>query len=194
MRSKHAAVVLAVFVLATPSGHSFGGRWGGGGPVVAYSYGWPFYGAYAVPGYAFYSWPAPACRTQPAVVPSPAYPPLPRPVAPRKAEPPLAQPIPKQSLPKQSRSQQGPTIIESRSPGGAAPATDRCKVGFWNLTGGEVALKVAGKDFRLPRDRAITLELERDFAWQMSGEDAPHPVRVPLDQPFHEIILRPNLQ
>ncbi len=87
----------------------------------------------------------------------------------------------------------GPTVTESRSLGGAyaqgANVKDRCKVGFWNLTGRDVTLKVGGQTRSLPKDRAVTLDLERAFAWQLDQGDM-NSERVPEDQPFHEVILR----
>lgn len=85
-----------------------------------------------------------------------------------------------------------PTIIESRSLGGSyaqGSTKERCKVGFWNLTGRDVTLKVDGQLRMLAKDRAVTLELDRAFVWQIDQRDSVSE-RVPEEQPFHEVILR----
>ncbi|MBI3407944.1 MAG: hypothetical protein HY040_06255 [Planctomycetes bacterium] len=86
----------------------------------------------------------------------------------------------------------GPTIIESRSSVAAGPATPagaKCKVGFWNLTGRDVTLKIDGQPRTLPRDRAVTLELARAFVWQVDQSEASSE-QVPMDEAFHEVIIR----
>lgn len=87
----------------------------------------------------------------------------------------------------------GPTITESRSSaavaGAAATAGAKCKVGFWNLTGRDVTLKIDGQPRTLPRDRAVTLELTRAFVWQVD-QGEPSSEQVPMDEAFHEVIIR----
>jgi hypothetical protein len=86
----------------------------------------------------------------------------------------------------------GPIITESRSQSAAYAGGDsreRCKVGFWNLTGRDVTLKVDGQERVLPKNRAITLTLERSFAWQIDQGDSVSE-HVPEGQPFHEVVLR----
>ena len=63
-----------------------------------------------------------------------------------------------------------------------------CKVGFWNLTGRDVKVNVNGQDRVVPRDRAITLDLAREFTWKLDGQAAQ--VQVPADKNAHEIVLR----
>jgi hypothetical protein len=85
----------------------------------------------------------------------------------------------------------GPTVTESRSKSGGYAATggDRCKVGFWNLTGRDVTLKIDGRQQTIPKNRSLTLDLDRSFAWQMDqGEIVTE--RVPDEQTAHEVLLR----
>ena len=46
-------------------------------------------------------------------------------------------------------------------------AKDRLLVGFWNLTGRDVTLKVDGQIRVVPKDKAVNLQLERQFGWQV---------------------------
>jgi len=89
-----------------------------------------------------------------------------------------------------------PKITESRSMGGAYAGVGvvlpRCKVGFWNLTGKDITVKVEGKNQVLPKDRAVTLELERTFTWQAPGQE-PTMERVADDQNAHEVLIRPTI-
>jgi len=87
----------------------------------------------------------------------------------------------------------GPTVTESRSKTGgyaeAGTTKERCKVGFWNVTGRDVTLKIDGQPRLLPKDRAVTLDLDRSFAWQIDqGESVIE--NVPEEQGFFEVILR----
>ena len=84
----------------------------------------------------------------------------------------------------------GPKITESRyteSP----PGSKECKVGFWNLTGRDVTLLVDGHTHFLQKDHAVTLDLGRQFTWEMDKGE-PRNVQVPADQHTHEIVLRPR--
>ena len=81
-------------------------------------------------------------------------------------EPPLQ---PKQ--PKAVAAMKAPLISTTRSLGGTfTPGSkERCKVGFWNLTGRDVTLTVDGKSRSLPKNRSVTLDLEHQFTWQIEG-------------------------
>lgn len=112
---------------------------------------------------------------------------------------PLAQPSaapPSRSVESPLQPSRAPTITESRSVGGVAPVPDvqvtpgRCKVGFWNITGEEVSLTIDGQTRTLAKNRAVTLELERTFVWQVSGRP-PQTERVPDNQNLFEVIVRP---
>jgi hypothetical protein len=69
----------------------------------------------------------------------------------------------------------------------SAPA-DRCRVGFWNLTGRAVTIKVDGKSVTLAKDRDITLDLERQFTWRLDGGPE-RSVRIDADLATHEIAI-----
>ena len=88
-----------------------------------------------------------------------------------------------------------PIIVTSQSAGsnylsGTTPlAKDHCRIGFWNLSGREVTLVIDGKSWKLAKDRAVTLDLERQFSWQIEGR----PVRLERIgemQTAHEIVIR----
>ncbi|MCI0380057.1 MAG: hypothetical protein L0215_20940 [Gemmataceae bacterium] len=122
-------------------------------------------------------------------------------------EPPIAQNkvpkvAPKKDVPKQESMEpvlaaplaKPPTVTESRSAavtqaGHKTGKGTRCKVGFWNLTGRDISLKVDGKAQTLAKDRAVTIELERSFVWQVE-QNEPTGERVPEDQAFYEVIIR----
>jgi hypothetical protein len=172
-------VLLAGLVLLSASSSAqawWGWRWSG----------YPAYYSSAYYGPAYYYPPVyPVCTT---VIPTPAPPTM----APAKK---IAEKVPagKTTEPPALGNimKQGPTIIESRSKSGgyASANKERCKVGFWNLTGRDVTLKIDGQQQVLPKNRAVTLDLERAFAWQIDqGETVTE--RVPEEQPFHEVILR----
>lgn len=90
-----------------------------------------------------------------------------------------------------------PKITESRSRKESSQpeevlGTDRpsrCQVGFWNLSGRDVSLKINGQNRPLPRDRALTLDLNRSFVWQVDGGE-PHSEIVPPERSTHEIVIR----
>jgi hypothetical protein len=48
----------------------------------------------------------------------------------------------------------------------------RCSVSFWNLSQQELNLKVGEKRMTLAAGRTLTLELDRQFNWQIEGRDA----------------------
>ncbi|MCI0683877.1 MAG: hypothetical protein L0Y71_17360 [Gemmataceae bacterium] len=127
--------------------------------------------------------PAPASTSTTPNLPAPGST-TPRSTAPTANEPPLS--------PKRA-----PTITESRSYGGVtrAGATDapagRCKVGFWNITGGDVTLTIDGRTRRLPKDRALDVQLPRTFVWQIDGRAA-QTETIPEGQNMFEVILRPE--
>jgi len=82
-----------------------------------------------------------------------------------------------------------PAKRDTQSLGGEYSKGDRCKVGFWNLSGRELTIKVDGANRVVPRDRAVMLELGREFVWQAEGRE-PNVVRVPPGQTTHEVVLR----
>lgn len=85
-----------------------------------------------------------------------------------------------------------PIIVTTHSQGDSpAPPLrkDRCRVGFWNLTGRDVTLTVDGKAWTLQRDRATTVELDRQFTWQ-SDNQSQRNVIVPEGQSTFEVVIR----
>jgi hypothetical protein len=88
-----------------------------------------------------------------------------------------------------------PVIVTSHTlgggfvPGSRPLAKDRCRVGFWNLAGRDVTVVVDGKAFRLAKDRSITMDLERQFAWQIEGQPL-HVERLPETALSHEVVIR----
>jgi hypothetical protein len=194
-------IILALLVVLgmTSSADAFFWRWRYAPYYSGYYY--PYAYAYSYPyAYSYY----PVCAATYAALPRPVfvadsgtqqakpepYAPAPRPTqrpaerapAPQSKEPPMTQDMLKK----------GPTVTESRSLGGTyavGSIKDRCKVGFWNLTGRDVWLKIDNQLRMLPKDRAITLDLDRSFAYQVD-ESQTIAERVAADQPFHEVILR----
>jgi hypothetical protein len=123
---------------------------------------------------------APAVCAVPSPVTAPVYA-TPRPAppsSPSTGEPPLG-----------SALKRAPTFNESRSGSKYPPMDDRCQVGFWNISGRDLTLKVNGQSRLLLRNRALTLELGRDFVWQIDSRE-PQRQQVPADQASFEVILR----
>jgi len=73
--------------------------------------------------------------------------------------------------------------------GEARPAGDRRPVCFWNLTGHDVVLKVAGRTEVVPAGRRARLDLERRFSWQADGHE-PRTEDAPANAGGLEIVLR----
>lgn len=96
------------------------------------------------------------------------------------------------SEPPTASTKKGPTITESRSLGGTYSSTaDKAgplRVGFWNITGKDVNLKVNGQSHIVPRNRILNLRLDRSFTWQAGSEAKQEQVADNLTT--HEVILR----
>jgi glyoxylate utilization-related uncharacterized protein len=73
--------------------------------------------------------------------------------------------------------------------GGDKPAGDRCSVGFWNVTGGDLTLKVDGQAHTLARGKSLTLELGRQFTWQVENRDV-QAEKLAADKVGLEIVIR----
>jgi hypothetical protein len=169
------------------------------GPVVviripAYYYAPPCYTLPLVhsPTYVYPLTVAPAVPLAvPLAVPTPAPPSKPTvepPVSPKLEMPPAVKAMNVPMAPAGGTA--APTVLEARStnpPGG--PAKDRCRVGFWNLSGKDVSLVVDGKSHAVARDRAVTLELPRTFVWRIN-QQAPNTERVADDQATFEVVIR----
>jgi hypothetical protein len=68
-------------------------------------------------------------------------------------------------------------------------ATDRARVGFWNLSGRDVALKVDGQVHFLAPGKSLKLDLKRQFVWR-EGENKPQIEQIPDNVPSMEIVVR----
>ncbi len=135
----------------------------GGGPNTAATYHFYYW---ATPVYPYY------CQPGPLVLPVPD--------ARSTMEPPL------------QSSDGRPKIITSRSLGGtetSTPSKERCRVGFWNLTGRDVTLTVSGKIWPLAKNQAMTVELDRQFTWQIANR-AQHVEQVPDGKMAYEVVVR----
>jgi hypothetical protein len=160
------AVVITTLVASTAD--AFGFRFGlGAGSMRSSSYS-------AAPIYYYY------CPPGPTIVPVPdAHPKLaiPTPAPPSgTVEPSLGSTDPR--LPK----------IITRS-ADAELAKDRCRVGFWNLTGRDVVVTIEGKTMPLAKNQALRFDLNRQFSWQMAGRSQ-IVERVPVGENVYEVIIR----
>jgi hypothetical protein len=57
------------------------------------------------------------------------------------------------------------------SSGSAKTVNGRCSVSFWNLSKKALVLQVSGRRLSLDRGRSLTLELDRQFTWQIEGRE-----------------------
>src|SRR5262245_44048132 len=53
-----------------------------------------------------------------------------------------------------------------------AATSDLCSVAFWNLSGQTMTVRVDGRDVVLAPNRSVTLDLPRNFTWQVAGRAA----------------------
>ena len=178
--------VVVVSALTTSSASAFGGRfssWNAPATTVHYYYAVPS-NYWAVP---YYYCPP---MTTPRVIPVPDARPTAAPPSPT-GEPPMQKMIEK----KVSNDSKMPIIVTSHAvggnyvPGTTPLAKDRCRVGFWNLSGREVTLLIDGKAWKLAKDRAVTLDLELQFSWHVEGSPQ-HIERITDGQTSHEIVIR----
>jgi hypothetical protein len=68
-------------------------------------------------------------------------------------------------------------------------ANGRVSVGFWNLTGQDLVFQAGGQRLALPRGRNVTLELDRQFTWQVEGRPALKE-QAPAGEPAMAIVIR----
>jgi hypothetical protein len=136
--------------------------------------------------YGGWSYSYPATYFNPGAVPLAI--PIAAPPSAPTGEPPL---LKKVEMPPADPGKPGPAVIEARSgsPAIAGLPTNRCRVGFWNLSGKDVTLVVDGMARLVTRDRAVTLQLPRDFVWRIDQQPA-QTVRVADDKTAHEIVIR----
>jgi hypothetical protein len=91
-----------------------------------------------------------------------------------------------------SKGERAPVIITTRglaASSAGTPTKERLKIGFWNLTGRDITVTVEGKTRTLAKNRSLTLELEREFSWQVDRLP-PHVERVPDGLAAHEVVIR----
>jgi hypothetical protein len=162
-------------------------------PVYSYSYYYPApFVRYVAPAPVYV---VPPYSGETIVQPLPMYVPgyaNPQPAPPSKA------PVIQTKEPPVGQSASGPKVTESRmqTVDQSAPAKkveggakDRCTVGFWNVSAADVKLLVDGKVYAVPRNRNVTLEVGREFTYQVNAEP-PHNERVPDEKTSHEIVIR----
>lgn len=157
-------------------------------PTVAYYYAVP---VVPVP---LYVTPTPVVCI-PIAPPRPVAQPQPAPPSPGR-EPPLAEPgrplpqpaptPPPGSQPRESRYFDTYAVAPGAS---AQTKSPRCSVSFWNLSGQEFVLKVGNQRVTLDRGRNATLELEREFTWQIEGRET-ESGRVAANESALEIVIR----
>jgi hypothetical protein len=173
--------VVTSSLLAASSANAFGSRLGPWRSPATVSY------YYVVP-YYYYCPPLPIVIPVPDArpgyaIPTPA-PPSPTPEPPLQKTPAKAVLDPRLPVIVTSRA-----LVGSHVPGAAPLPKDRCRVKFWNLSGRDVTLVIAGKAWQLSKDRAVTLDLDRQFAWQIQG-GTQRIEQVPEGLAAHEVLIR----
>lgn len=178
------AVVLVTLVLAPPVSANFG-WFRSSEPVVVYyaaPAGYPVY--YPAPCLAYPS-PPPVVAPRPGVrtfaTPTPAPPST-------TAEPPPAL-NPKPAINESRFESRFYDVYPVATRGAASAASDRCSVVFWNLSGRAVVLKVDGQTRTLAAGANTTLDLRRQFVWQVNDRE-PQFERVAASDSALEIVLR----
>jgi hypothetical protein len=66
--------------------------------------------------------------------------------------------------------------------------TGRFALTVWNLSAGDLTVRIDGRDLPLPRGRSASLEVGRDFTWEADG--TPHSEKVPEGRPGVTLTLR----
>jgi hypothetical protein len=143
--------------------------------------------AYYVPTY-YYAAPAVACAA--AVAPVPAVPSYAVPTtAPASTtnEPPL-QTTPKR-VPNVQDDASKPGMTSFYQYTSARQSEPEIRVGFWNMTQRDFVLQVGGETHLLKSDRGVTLNLPRDFVWQLD-QRAAEAESVPVNRSSFEILIR----
>jgi hypothetical protein len=128
-----------------------------------------------------------APATPPSTPPPPSLPTPPPPAAPKGPSLPPGAPPP---AVRESRAFTNAIDVCGVPPrSGEKPTPDRCSVGFWNLTAQELTLKIDGKPHTLPAGQNVTLDLGRQFVWQIVGRE-PQNTTVAAADVGAEIIIR----
>jgi hypothetical protein len=73
--------------------------------------------------------------------------------------------------------------------GGDKPNPDRATVGFWNVTDRDLSVKIGAETKVLLRGKSLTLELPRQFVWQVEGR-AQRAETIPAENGALEIVIR----
>jgi hypothetical protein len=68
-------------------------------------------------------------------------------------------------------------------------AAELLSIGFWNNTSKSMLLRVQGQTHHLPAGRGVTLDLPRQFVWQIDGRDA-QVVNLPASQTGADFVIR----
>ncbi|MBM4067538.1 MAG: hypothetical protein FJ271_01130 [Planctomycetes bacterium] len=190
MKSWHRLFAAGLVLLIIPSLAHGWWRWGGFHHRYyrAAYYGGAYYGGYGYYPVAY----APAYAATYGVYPAACGVSLPVATAPTYATPQAAPPS-QSNEPPMAATKKGPTITESRSLGGNYASMDDktgpLRVGFWNISGKDVNLKVNGETHLVPRNRTLNLRLDRSFIWQAGTNDAKQE-QIAESQTTHEVILR----
>jgi hypothetical protein len=112
------------------------------------------------------------------------------PLAAPTAAPPSAGPIsPGKGQPEVSESRSFYESFGVQSPSTDKPPADRCALGFWNLTGRDLTVSVAGQAHIVLRGKTLKLQVGRQFAWRLEGHE-PQNETVPMENSGVEIVLR----
>jgi hypothetical protein len=182
-------LVAAFMVLATSqAAPAHGGRQ----VVTTAAYAYPAYygpltfsmsGFYVAPVYLDVPCPVPLVRVVPAYSP----------YAVPTAAPPSTSPLPQtQEPPVKQDARHAPKVTESHSlsgTAGAASPSGRCRVGFWNVSGRDLTLIIDGRSRRLAQNQNLTLQLGRQFTWQVD-QRSPQQADIPAGKRTLEIIIR----
>jgi hypothetical protein len=87
----------------------------------------------------------------------------------------------------------GPTILQNRVFSGVPQFTEPrrplCKVTFWNLIGYDVRLTVGDRVQDIAKDRAVTLEVNREFEWR-AGLQAPKTEVIADDLNYFDVLIK----
>ncbi len=67
--------------------------------------------------------------------------------------------------------------------------SERCSVGFWNLTSKPLTLRINNRDWPLTPGKSVTLDLPPTFAWQIAGREA-EATRIPSGRGTAEVLIR----
>jgi len=152
----------------------------------------------------YYCYPVPACWDPCAIYVPPGSPsgvvapgaPVPVqgapavPLAPPTAAPPSAGPLtPGKSQPEVTESRSYYESFSVRPQSSDKPPGDHCAVGFWNLTGRDLTVSIAGQAHAVPRGKSLKLEVGRQFVWRVEGHEPQNEI-VPIENSGVEIVLR----